>query len=151
MNKEYERLLKEYNPNYPDFIKSLSLSESSEYYVENILWNYLEYISYENLFKNIELVPIKIIDKILEEHKNDGYIDIIINQFLYHTERIFVELDLDINATKYDEERDRLLKEFKDRYLELLEEYKSKENCVPYKIFNKNPSKYSMNLKTYLY
>lgn len=151
MNKEYERLLKEYNPNYPDFTKSLSLKEDNEYYVENILWNYLEYISYERLFNNVEFVPIKIIDKILKESENDKYINIIINQFLYHTERIFVELDLNITATKYNEERDRLLKEFRDKYLENLEEYKKMENCIPYKTFNKNPSKYFTNSKIYLY
>lgn len=151
MNKEYERILKEYNPNYPDFIKSLSLKESNEYYVENILWNYLEYISYEKLFNNVEFIPIKIIDKILKEYENDKFINIIINQFLYHTERVYVELDLDITAMKYNEERDRLLGIFKDRYLELLEEYKNRENCIPYKTFNKNPSKYFTESKLYLY
>lgn len=151
MNKEYERLLKEYYHNYPDFIKSLSVNESNEYYVENILWNYLEYISYERLFKNIEFLPVKIVDTILEEYKDDEYINIIINQFLYHTEKVYVELDFDINATKYDTERDRLLNVFRNRYLEILEEYKKNENCIPYKVFNKNPSKYSINSKTYLY
>ena len=100
MNKEYERILKEYNPNYPDFMKSLSLKESNEYYVENILWNYLEYISYEKLFNNVEFIPIKIIDKILKEYENDKYINIIINQFLYHTERVYVELEIAVTDTK---------------------------------------------------